>query len=67
MILSSRGAFLFGVCTLNSSYNENKYVEILLHYRLLFVKGNAFIGEWGILVQRFPFVTANFLLKVTSL
>ena len=25
-----------------------KYVEILLHYRWLFIKGNVIIGEWGI-------------------
>ena len=36
------------VITLNSTYNEKKYVEILLHYRLLFVKGDIIIGEWGI-------------------
>ena len=35
-------------CTLNSTYNEKKYAEILLRYRQLFVKGNIFIGEWGI-------------------
>ena len=34
--------------TLNSTYNEKKYAKILLHYRQLFVKGNVFIGEWGI-------------------
>ena len=27
---------------------EKKYVEILLHYRQLFIKGNVFKGEWGI-------------------
>ena len=31
--------------TLNSAYNEKKYVEILLCYRRLFVKGDAFIEE----------------------
>ena len=35
--------------TLNSAYNK-KYVEIFLHYRQLFVKGNVFIGEWEIFV-----------------
>ena len=35
-------------CTLNSAYNEKKYAEILLCYRWLFIKGNVFIGEWGI-------------------
>ena len=34
--------------TLNSVYNEKKYVENLLHYRWLFIKGDLFIGEWGI-------------------
>ena len=34
--------------TLNSANNEKKYAEILLHYRWLFVKGDVFIGEWGI-------------------
>ena len=36
------------IYTLNSTYNEKKYVEILLHYRQLFVKGHVIIGEWGI-------------------
>ena len=27
---------------------KKKYVEILLSYRQLFVKGDVFIGEWGI-------------------
>ena len=39
--------FYNNICTLNSAYNE-KNVEIFLHYRQLFVKGNIFIGEWGI-------------------
>ena len=34
--------------TLSSTYNEKKYVEILLHYRWLFIKGDIIIGEWGI-------------------
>ena len=34
--------------TLNSTYNEKKYVEILLHYRWLFIRGNVFIGEWHV-------------------
>ena len=34
--------------TLNTVYNKKKYVEILLHYRWLFIKGNIFIGEKGI-------------------
>ena len=42
------------VCTLKSAYNEKKYAEILLCYRWLFVKGNIFIGEWGIWCEYFP-------------
>ena len=34
--------------TFNYAYNEKQYVEILLHYRWLFVKGDVIIGEWGI-------------------
>ena len=34
--------------TLNSTYNEKKYAEILLHYRQLFIKGDVIIGEWEI-------------------
>ena len=34
-----------GLHTLNSTYNEKKYAEILLRYRWLFVKGDVFIGE----------------------
>ena len=33
--------------TLNSAYNE-KNVEIFLCYMQLFIKGDIFIGEWGI-------------------
>ena len=36
------------VCTLKSAYNEKKYVEILLRYRQLFIKGDVFIGERSI-------------------
>ena len=45
-----------------------KYVEILLHYRQLFVKGNVIIGEWGIFcVEIFHqysqfFIKSNFIL-----
>ena len=52
--------------TLDSPYNEKKYAEILLHYRWLFIKGNVFIGEWGIQCiwcRGFPFVIANFFVK----
>ena len=34
--------------TLDSLYNEKKYVEILLRYRQLIIKGDVFIEEWGI-------------------
>ena len=33
---------------------EKKYVDILLHYKQLFVKGNIIIGEWNIFDVRFP-------------
>ena len=36
------------VYTLNSTYNEKKYAEILLHCRWPFIKGDVFISEWGI-------------------
>ena len=54
--------------TLNSASNEKKYAEILLHYRLLFIKGNVFIGEWGIfgtevfLHYSWFFVKGNFVI-----
>ena len=41
--------YIIYVCTLNSTYNEKRYVEILLCYRQLFIKGNVFIGVCGIL------------------
>ena len=47
-LFSSNDRFLLSNDTLNSAYNEKKYVEILLHYSWLFIKGNVFIGEWGI-------------------
>ena len=56
-----------GLNTLNSTYNEKKYAEILLRYRWLFIKGNVFIGEWVHLVWLFSFIIANFSLKATSL
>ena len=31
--------------TLNSTYNEKKYAEILLRYRRLFIKDDVFKGE----------------------
>ena len=37
--------------TLNSAYNKKKTkknAEILLCYRQLFIKGDVFIGEWGV-------------------
>ena len=52
--------------TLNSTYNEKTYVEILPHYRLLFVKGDVIIGEWGIFGVEIFLCYSHFLLKVTS-
>ena len=40
--------------TFNSAYKKNKYAEILLHYRWLFIKGDIIIGEWGIFGGDFP-------------
>ena len=40
--------------TLNSAYNKKKFVEILLHYRWLFIKADVIIGEWGIFGGDFP-------------
>ena len=55
--------------TLNSVYNEKKYVEILLRYRQLFVKDDVLIGEWGIFGAEvflcyscFFFVKGNFII-----
>ena len=59
---------LMSCCTLNSAYNEKKYAEILLRYRRLFIKGDVFIGEWGIfgaeifLHYRQFFVKSNFII-----
>ena len=53
--------------TLNSTYNEKKYAEILLHYRQLFIKDDVFIGERGIfgaevfLHYRQFFIKSNFV------
>ena len=53
---------------LNSTYNEKKYVEILLHYRWLFIKDNIFIGERGIfgaevfLCYRRFFIKSDFII-----
>ena len=48
-------------------YNKNKYAEILLCYRQLFVKGDVFIGEWDVFGAEVFLVIVNFSLKVTSL
>ena len=53
--------------TLNSAYNEKKYMEIFHHYKWLFIKGDIFIGEWGIFGTKVFFIIANFSLKETSL
>ena len=58
---------LFLIYTLNSTYNEKKYVEVFLHYRQLFIKGDIFIGEWEIFGAEVSFIIANFSLKVTLL
>ena len=48
LLLCTYKAYMVIFSTLNSAYNEKKYAEILLRYRLLFVKVDVFIGEWGI-------------------
>ena len=54
--------------TLNSTYNEKKYAEILLHYRWLFFKDDVFIGERSIfgaevfLCYRQFFVKSDFII-----
>ena len=54
--------------TLNSAYNEKKkFAEILLRYGWLFVKGDVFIGDWGIFGADIFLVIADFSLKATSL
>ena len=53
--------------TLNSTYKEKKYVEILLHYRQLFIKGDVIIGEWGIFGLEIFLHYSQFLLKATLL
>ena len=49
--------------TLDSAYNEKKYAEILLCYRQLFVKGNVFIGEWGIFGAEVFLCYSQFFIK----
>ena len=46
-------------CTLNSTYY--KKVEIFLHYRWLFIKGDIFIGEWEIFGAEFFLCYSQFL------
>ena len=59
---------LWDVYTLNSTYNEKTYAEILLCYRWLFIKGDVFIGEWGIfgaevfLCYSLFFIKGNFVI-----
>ena len=48
--------------TLNSTYNE-KNVEILLHYRQLFIKGDVILGEWGIFGMEFFLHYSQFFIK----
>ena len=49
--------------TLNSAYNEKKYAEILPCYRWLFINGNVFIGEWGILGAEVFLRSSQFFVK----
>ena len=44
------GALTLSVVNVHSTLHitKKKYAEFLLHYRWLFVKGNVFVGEWGI-------------------
>ena len=49
--------------TLNSAYNENKYGEILLHYRQFFVKSNIITDEWGIFVVEIFLHYSQFFVK----
>ena len=51
------------VHTLNSAYNEKKYVKIFLRYRQLFVKGNLIIGEWRILGAEIFLQFSRFFVK----
>ena len=51
------------VNTLNSAYNKKKYVEILLCYRQLFIKGDVFIGEWGIFGAEVFLCYSQFFIK----
>ena len=59
---------LFIEYTLNSAYNEKKYVEILLCFRWLYVKDDVFIGERGIfgaevfLCYRRFFIKSDFII-----
>ena len=50
-------------CTLNSAYNEKKYVEILLRYKWLFIKGNVFIGEWHVFGAEVLLCYSQFFIK----
>ena len=47
--------------TLNSAYN--KKMEIFLHYRWLFIKGNVFIGEWEIFDAEVFLCYSQFFIK----
>ena len=40
-----------------------KYVEILLHYRQLFIKGDVIIGEWGIFGVEIFLCYSQFFIK----
>ena len=63
-----RQTYLLYVCVHVYAYNEKKYVEILLCYKQLFIKGNVFIGELGIfdaevfLHYSWFFIKGNFII-----
>ena len=40
---------------------KKKYAEIFHHNRPLYIKGDVFIGEWDIFVQRF-LIKGNFII-----
>ena len=56
-------AFTWYKITLNSAYKEKKYAEILPCYRWLFIKGNVFIGEWGIFGAEVVLHYSQFFIK----
>ena len=66
-------AFSLDVCLFHAIHltlpiTKKKYAENLLHYTQLFLKGNVFIGEWGLfgadvfLRYSWFFVRGNFVI-----